>query len=180
MTKEDLDLLKELKSNMNNKRSWEERWRFSKNNSSPDNLTDAWIAGFIEGDGSFEYYFSKFRPLIQISQNSHDRPLLESIRQYLGLGYLKPKGESESLSMEATKGLRLSKNDFRIGGNKAMTKIMFPLLDKFNLYSQKGEKYKILKQLVDIHKKEKKGEIRHQQMSVSLRDYYKRNIQLLK
>jgi len=59
---------------MNLKRSWESRWNWSKNFNSRELITNGWIAGMIEGDGSLEYSWNYFRPTI--SQNAYDRPLL--------------------------------------------------------------------------------------------------------
>jgi hypothetical protein len=89
-TRSEIEEVEKIIKNMNTRRPWEDRWIFSKANSSPHKITDAWIAGYIEGDGSFQYYLPDYLATIQVSQSNHDRPLLEAIRDYLGSGYLKP------------------------------------------------------------------------------------------
>jgi len=70
---------------------------------SKKSLTKSWIAGFIDGDGSFNLEkvdFSKsknpsntffFRPILSISQN--DPQLLHKIRDYFGCGKVTRKSE---------------------------------------------------------------------------------------
>ena len=148
INKSKLEELIELKNQMNKSRSWESRYIWSKFSSSPDKITTGWIAGMVEGDGSLEWDRKNYRPTIQISQNSHDRPLLESLQKNLGIGYLKPQGYN--LNLQETKNLRLKKNDFRITGNKAMRNVILPILNKYKFYSRKGVKLKLLNQLVEI------------------------------
>lgn len=86
-TREEID---HIRSKMNKHRPFEERWDYSKNQSTKGKLSDGWLASFIEGDGSFQYYLKGMMPTIQITQHNRYRPLLENIRDYLGDGSLKP------------------------------------------------------------------------------------------
>jgi len=97
------------------------------------------LAGFIEGDGSFQYYLRNFIPTVQITQSNRHRLLLVKIRSHFGTGSFKPSdGELEKLgipqTMEGFKQLG-GKSDYRINGNKSIENRIIPLLDKFNLYS---------------------------------------------
>uniref|UniRef100_UPI0023D865BD hypothetical protein n=1 Tax=Gonatophragmium mori TaxID=2966219 RepID=UPI0023D865BD len=95
-----------LKSQMNSKRSFEERWYYLKN--TDIKINDAWLQAFIDGEGSFQCNtsntFNKGKPYqvvnntLEIAQNSHDVFLLEAIILYLGHGYLKPKYDITKLS----------------------------------------------------------------------------------
>lgn len=97
------------------------------------------MAGFIEGDGSFQYYLAQFRPTVQITQSNRHRLLLEGIKSYFGTGSFKPsdnelKKKGIPLTMEGFKRLG-GKTDYRISGNKGIQSQIIPLLNKFNLYS---------------------------------------------
>jgi len=85
----------------------------------PDNhqikITDYWLLGLIEGEGTFSIAREKFRPIFQLLFTAAQRPLLEEIKNYLinnlgfdrfslwklnnssiiGIYEMKPKGNSK-------------------------------------------------------------------------------------
>jgi hypothetical protein len=53
----------------------------------PDNhqikITDYWLLGLIEGEGTFSIAREKLRPIFQLLLTAAQRPLLEEIKNYL-------------------------------------------------------------------------------------------------
>lgn len=148
-TADEIDI---IRAGMNRGRSFEDRWNYSAYHSNLDRLTEGWIVGFIEGDGSFQYGFKGFMPTIQITQGHWHRPLIKKIRAFLNAGNLRPSDKFLNkhgyFTTEDMKNLK-GKIDFRINGN-GMTSSMFPIIDKFNLYSWKGRRYQLLKQIIEL------------------------------
>jgi hypothetical protein len=72
-------------------------------------ITDYWLLGFTEGDGSF--CTNKFKPVYSITQNLKNRFILEAIQNFLS--NLRPQGFSLNEQV-AIKGLTLNAN---IGDN---------------------------------------------------------------
>jgi len=98
-----------------NSRSREDRWKYSKANSTCSKLTDAWIVGLFEGDGLFQYNLRDYSATIQVSQSDHDRSLLEAIRDNLDYGYIKPAFPGKALQL-AGKALQLAGKALQLAG----------------------------------------------------------------
>jgi len=53
LKKENLDIILDIKKNMNNGRSFEERWYFCENQ--VIQLNNEWVQAFIDGEGNFQF-----------------------------------------------------------------------------------------------------------------------------
>jgi len=90
--------VQELAKQMNSKRSFSDKFNFSKEHLTKHSITPGWITGFIDGEGCFYFYIGKqtnitihLQASLEIAQNSHDILVLDKIREYFGCGRLKPK-----------------------------------------------------------------------------------------
>ena len=93
-------------------------------------------------------------PTIQITQHNRHRPLLENIRDYLGDGSLKPSDkELKKKGVHTMEDLKKygGKTDYKINSAPAVQERIGARLTKFNLYSRKGEKFKLLREIVGIY-----------------------------
>lgn len=143
--------INQLRAKSNKKRDIKEIYEFSKNHSTSDKITKDWLVGFIEGDGSFQFYMGKnIYASLEIAQSKARRPLLESIKEYLKAGAVKPKlnkGE-ELLSSRGTHRLVIS-------GMDILRNRIIPMFEGLELYSIKGED---LKDWINLIEKVKSGD----------------------
>jgi len=112
LTEEGYNKILEMYGTMNKNRSFEEKFNYL--NEKIFSVNKEWLIGFIEAEGTFSFYIEKLKGLdtpvpkvlntLEIAQATHERPLLKSIIQFLGIGYLKPKKSDENL--ESIKSLR--------------------------------------------------------------------------
>jgi LAGLIDADG endonuclease len=84
-----IEKIKEIKSRMNSKRSFEDKVKFMNSISESIRITPGWLSGFIDGEGHFGFYVSnesrrRCESRFSISQNAHDLVLLEAIAKFLG------------------------------------------------------------------------------------------------
>lgn len=94
-----------IKNKMNKSRSFEERWNYLQYKNIV--LDKAWVQAFIDGEGTFQCRIAETKsrnstyiavnPTLEIAQNTHDIKVLDSIKKFLGAGYLKPKYNITSL-----------------------------------------------------------------------------------
>lgn len=94
-----------IKNKMNKKRPFSERWYFL--NTLSINLKAEWLQAFIDGEGCFQCSivdttcrgkpYLAISHTLEIAQSSHDVKVLYAIKEYFGLGYLKPKYDITSL-----------------------------------------------------------------------------------
>ena len=144
-----------IKNNMNNKRSYAERWNFY--NSKKIILNPEWLQAFIDGEGSFQFniarttnrkkFYTAYIPTLSISQSSHSVKILKAIIDFLGIGYLKPK--YDITNMEIAKLTKVNRCIF----NKNTEIIKF--VDKYPMYTRKQLDYLAWKELIKL-KKDKK------------------------
>jgi hypothetical protein len=83
---------------MNTKRSFSDKFNFTKKHLAKYPMTSDWITGFIDGEGCFYFYIGKqtkttiqLQASLEIAQNSHDILVLNKIKKYFNCGRLKPK-----------------------------------------------------------------------------------------
>lgn len=98
LTSEGMSKIQELANQMNNKRSFSEKFNFTKTHLTKYQITPNWIRGFVDGEGCFYFYIGKqtnttiqLQASLEIAQNTHDILILEEIRKFLDCGRLKPR-----------------------------------------------------------------------------------------
>ena len=141
MTEEVFNEINMLREKSNKKREIKEIFEFSRDHSTSDKITNDWLVGFIEGDGSFQFNIGKSTyASIEIAQSKARRPLLEAIKVYIKAGAVKPKlnddyGIKELLSTRDTHRLVRS-------GRKIIEEKVIPMFKGLELYTIKGEDLK--------------------------------------
>lgn len=98
---EDFIKLKAIKSTMNTKRTWEEKWNYYNTIFLTRSITPAWLVGFLEGDGCFYLYLNNDNNLqhsIEFTQSTQDVGIQEAICKFLGFGTITPKRLNNSIA----------------------------------------------------------------------------------
>ncbi len=149
---EDVKVIQVIKKNMNNSRSFEERWSYLKS-CEPIKLNNEWVKAFIDGEGSFQFGISNtvnrgkpylsLAPTLEVAQSNHDVLLLNALVQFFGCGYLKPKYDIYDL--DAVKNSRIV-NRFIINQHSVVTEF----LDKYPLFTRKYLDYLDWKTLIQL------------------------------
>lgn len=149
-----LDKVLYVKSNMNKKRSYEQRWRYLKEKTF--NLNPEWIQAFIDGEGTFQCRIADtisrnstyvaVSPTLEIAQKSHDAFILQAIIKYMGIGYLKPKLDINSLEQS-----KESRSVTRAVFNGYQTIIDF--VDKYPMLTRKHLDYLDWKEIISLKTK---------------------------
>lgn len=106
LTEQGYNKILELYGTMNKNRTFEEKFNYLK-----DKLffiNKDWLIGFIEAEGTFYCYVEKLdgeikktpkiTNTLEIAQSTHEYHLLSAIIKFLGLGYLKPKPQGDTLN----------------------------------------------------------------------------------
>jgi len=140
-----------IKSKMNKKRLFEERWNYL--NKLTFDLKPEWVQAFIDGEGTFQCRIAdvsskgksyvSINPTLEIAQSSHDIEVLNAIKNFFGLGYLKPKYNIKSLD-ESKK----SRSVNRLIINKCKNIIKF--LDKYSMLTRKYLDYLDWKSIIEL------------------------------
>jgi hypothetical protein len=122
---------------------------FGKERIDEEKLDPHYVAGFIDGEGSFSVSVGKhktlkrrleIRPEFEIELRADDRKILERICVTIGAGRI------YDLSYERYGWYPHVK--YKIGGRKDMVQHLFPFLDKHPLQAKKKHAYKLFKQIV--------------------------------
>jgi hypothetical protein len=98
LTSEGMSKIQMLAGQMNSKRSFAEKFDFTKAHLAKHPISSDWVRGFVDGEGCFYFYIGRqaettiqLQASLEIAQNTHDILVLEEIRKFLGCGRLKPK-----------------------------------------------------------------------------------------
>jgi len=96
-----------------------------------------WLTGFIDGEGNFQVYLDKeyLRVMFRIRLHIDDITVLQKIRDFLNVGRVVIDGNSSV---------------FIISDVKSLFSVLFPLLDKYNLYTTKWLDYIDFKSIVNF------------------------------
>jgi len=139
-------------------------------------LNPHYVAGFIDGEGSFSISVGKHktlkrgsevRPEFEIEVRADDAEILERICVTIGAGRI------YDLSYERYGWLPHAK--YKIGGRKDMVKYLFPLLDAYPLQAKKRYDYRIFKKVVlMMERKEHLTDVGYQKI-LTLRDTVRKN-----
>jgi len=151
---QDPDKLKKIlsiKSKMNKSRSYEERWNYL--NGLTLDLKPEWVQAFIDGEGTFQCRIAdvtnegnsyvSVNLTLEIAQSSHDVEVLNYIKNFLGVGYLKPKFNIKSLD-ESKKHRSVS----RLVINQY--KIVIGFIDKYPMLTRKHLDYMDWKKIIEL------------------------------
>lgn len=140
-----------IKSKMNRNRMYEERWNYL--NKLSFDLKPEWVQAFIDGEGTFQCRIAEVKnkeknyvsiiPTLEIAQSSHDIEVLNGIKNFFGLGYLKPKYNIKSL-YESKKSRSVS----RLIINQYENIIKF--LDKYSMLTRKYLDYLDWKKIIEL------------------------------
>ena len=95
----------------------------------------SWLAGFIDAEGNFQVYLDRLylRVMFRIRLHKDDIDVLQKIQAFLGVGRVAIEGNSCV---------------FIISNVKDLITVLFPLLDKYNLFTTKWLDYIDFKQAV--------------------------------
>jgi len=96
-----------------------------------------WLTGFIDGEGNFQVYLDReyLRVMFRIRLHIDDITVLKKIRDFLNVGRVVIDGNSSV---------------FIISDVKSLFSVLFPLLDKYNLYTTKWLDYIDFKSIVNF------------------------------
>lgn len=112
-------------------------------------LNPSYVAGFIDGEGSFSVSIGKhkttksgfeIRPEFEIELRVDDQPILERILITIGCGRI------YDLSYDRYGWYPHSK--YKINNRRDLIDILFPFLDRYPLQAKKAESYVFFKQIV--------------------------------
>jgi hypothetical protein len=149
---------------------------FGKERIDKKKLNPHYVAGFIDGEGSFSISVGKHktlrrgsevRPEFEIEVRADDAEILERICVTIGAGRI------YDLSYERYGWLPHAK--YKIGGRKDMVTYLFPFLDKYPLQAKKRHDYRIFKEIVlMMERKEHLTDVGYEKI-LSLRDEVRKN-----
>ncbi len=145
------DLIISIKNAMNKKRSFSDRWEYL--NKKIVTVNAHWVQAFIDGEGSFQFtivntvnrnkpYLST-NPTLEVAQHSHEVKVLDAIRIFFGVGYLKPNYDINSLT-----DVKSSRTVTRLIISQA--KVVIDFVDKYPMFTIKHLDYLDWKKLAEL------------------------------
>jgi len=160
LTKTGMQKILNIWSNMNTKRSFEDKYNFcirsllmNINNNHFLELSPYWVQAFLNGEGMFYNYIAEKKSRnkiyqgcdssVEIAQNSHDVAVLLSIKQFFNAGYIKPKYDFFNLS-ECLKSRSINRYILRD------TKIIIDFVDQYPMLTRKHLDYLDWKKIVKL------------------------------
>lgn len=117
-------------------------------------LDPNYIAGFVDGEGSFCVGISKHKtlrrgieihPLFEIEVRADDREILERILMTIGCGKIYDCSYERYGWQPHVK--------YKVGSTKDLEKYVIPFFDQFHLQAKKAQSYKIFKKVVVMMRK---------------------------
>jgi len=149
---EGVNKIKGLLSTMNSKRSFLEKWNYL-NLQNLGELNPNWLQAFIDGEGSFQFGIATrisrgkpyvaTTPTLEIAQNTHDIRVLNYIKDFFEVGYLKPKFDISDLEQACS--VR-SVSRFVLRDSDKIIKF----IDQYPMFTRKQEDYLNWKKLVHL------------------------------
>nr|QCB16477.1 hypothetical protein [Armillaria gallica] len=159
LKEEGLKKIKEIVSQMNTKRTFLDKWNYSKDQSKKIELVPEWIQSFADGEGNFNFHI---RPTgnsnvcaFAIYQNVHDYHIMALLVKYFGGGKLYPlsvDGSFESAfdyyKERNKKGLN-SVITFEVNTRSMNKSQIIPFFNKYPLYTTKALDFEDWKSLIE-------------------------------
>lgn len=142
--------IENIRATMNLRRPDLEAFDYSFNYSTPDKFTPGWLAGFIEGDGTFQFTMGKLvTPSLEIPQKRVLRPLLHSFQSYFKGGYVSPKLDVPAFD-NVMNSIRTT-HRYKLRGVNLRTDNLLPIWNDYSFYSRKGKDYADWKKLIEMY-----------------------------
>lgn len=114
-------------------------------NSTPIRLSNAFVSGFIDGDGSFFISFQKdgeIKPGFNVTNDLFSKPLLEAVKQKLGnIGSIREGTKKELV--------------YIVTGINQIVNYLIPFIDENPVFSEKASHYAKFRTISIFLKKEK-------------------------
>src|SRR3989338_10936182 len=138
-------------------------------------LHPQYVAGFIDGEGSFSVSIGKhktlrrgfeIRPEFEIELRADDREILERILVTIGCGKIYDCSYDRYGWQPHAK--------YKVGSTKDLEKFVIPFFDKYHLQAKKAESYKIFKKVVQMMRKKEHLTDKGFAKIVALRDEIRR------
>jgi len=112
-------------------------------------ISNSWLLGLIEGEGTFYLDRSMFRPVFDIGLSKVQLPVIEKIKEYLenNLGFDKYSmfklKNSSAITIIETKSMNNSKPFIRLKilNNNILTNYFIPFLDNMTFITKKGKDF---------------------------------------
>lgn len=112
-----------------------------------DALTSAWFVGLVDGEGSFVIFtregpagYQEFRLGLRIALRRDDAPMLEIVRDHLGVG---------TINYTAARGSTNETVAWRCERVTDLTEVLVPVFDAIPLRSKKAREFALWKPLVE-------------------------------
>lgn len=109
-----------------------------------------WLAGFIDGEGSFNisHHAGNYQPRFSLKLRDDDSDILKDIRDFIGTGTLRANKCSPITSKYYSAN---AKNQFRLDVVGSDNMKLVSILDEYPLRSKKSRDYKFWKEAVEIY-----------------------------
>src|SRR3954468_22078737 len=159
LTLQGIEKLKNMASQMNTNRTFEEKGQFCQEHTSKSTISPEWIQGFTYAEGCLYFYMGKpnikgkesstwyLQASLEIAQNTHDVSVLEMIKRFFNCGIIKPKRQDDFL--ETAQSTR-SVSRYVISNLTDVMKTVIPFFDEYLLLTNKSLDFVDWKRLIEM------------------------------
>jgi len=159
LTLQGIEKLKNMASQMNTNRTFEEKGQFCQEHTSKSTISPEWIQGFTDAEGCFYFYMGKpnikgkesstwyLQASLEIAQNTHDVAVLELIQSFFGCGIIKPKRTNNELN--TAQSVR-SVSRYVVSNLSDVMNVIIPFFDAHSLFTSKSLDYGDWKTLIQM------------------------------
>lgn len=159
LTLQGIEKLKNMASQMNTNRTFEEKGQFCQEHTSKSTISPEWIQGFTDAEGCFYFYMGKpnikgkesstwyLQASLEIAQNTHDVAVLELIQSFFGCGIIKPKRTNNEL--KTAQSVR-SVSRYVVSNLSDVMNVIIPFFDAHPLFTSKSLDYGDWKTLIKM------------------------------
>lgn len=164
LTREGVEEINNILSNMNTKRSFQEKYNYCNSYLNLNSegfvnfsLPSSWVQGFLDGEATFYVYLTPLsvgltepklcNPSLEVAQNSHDISILLALKQFFETGYIKPKYNVNDLE-ECLNSRSVNRYIFR-----SPTEKLVKFLSDYPLKTRKKLDYEDWNKILELKKK---------------------------